>query len=182
MSQKQSDSSITDRVKQAAQRLIDKDPYLNPYAKIIQRRLTKIGQTQSRLTRGIMNLADFAAGHEYFGLHFVDNQWVFREWAPNASHIFLVGDMTGWQNKKEFALTPLDNGVWEIRLPAKAFKHKELYRLRIIWPGGEGDRIPAYARRVVQDPETLIFNAQVWLPPRPYQWRCLRRHLWPQDQ
>jgi 1,4-alpha-glucan branching enzyme len=172
MSQNQSDPSIKDRAKQAAQRLIDKDPYLNPYAQIIQRRLSKIGQTQSRLTRGKMTLADFAAGHEYFGLHFVGNQWIFREWAPNASHIFLVGDMTGWQNKNEFALTPLDDGVWEIRLPAETFKHKDLYRLHIIWPGGEGDRIPAYARRVVQDPQTLIFNAQVWLPARPYQWRC----------
>ena len=172
MSQKQADPSIIDRVKQAAQRLIDKDPYLNPYANIIQRRLSKIDQTQSRLTRGKMNLADFAAGHEYFGLHFVDNQWVFREWAPNANRIFLVGDMTGWQKKKEFALTPLDDGVWEICLPAETFKHKALYRLRIIWPAGEGDRIPTYARRVVQDPETLIFNAQVWRPPRPYQWRC----------
>jgi hypothetical protein len=32
MSQKQSDPSINDRVKQAAQRLIDKDPYLNPWS------------------------------------------------------------------------------------------------------------------------------------------------------
>src|SRR4030066_1438923 len=37
--------------------------------------------------------------------------------------------------------------------------------------GGEGDRIPAYARRVVQDPKTLIFNAQVWLPPQSYRWK-----------
>ncbi len=171
MSQKQSDLSKTDRVKQAAQSLIDNDPYLNPYAEIIKRRLSKIGQTQRRLTQDKMNLADFAAGHEFFGLHFVDNQWIFREWAPNASQIFLVGDMTGWQNKKEFALTPLDDGVWEIRMPAQTLKHEDLYRLRIIWPGGEGDRIPAYARRVVQDPETLIFNAQVWRPPHPYQWQ-----------
>ena len=42
---------------------------------------------------------------------------------------------------------------------------------RMHWPGGEGDRIPAYARRVVQDPNTLIFNAQVWAPPNPYVWK-----------
>ena len=35
-----------------------------------------------------------------------------------------------------------------------------------------GDRIPAYARRVVQDTESLIFNAQVWRPESPYRWRC----------
>jgi 1,4-alpha-glucan branching enzyme len=45
------------------------------------------------------------------------------------------------------------------------------YRLSMHWEGGEGDRIPAYARRVVQDPDTLIFNAQVWSPPESYQWQ-----------
>jgi 1,4-alpha-glucan branching enzyme len=49
--------------------------------------------------------------------------------------------------------------------------HGDLFRLRIQWAGGEGDRIPAYARRVVQDPKTLIFNAQVWLPLEPYSWK-----------
>ena len=50
--------------------------------------------------------------------------------------------------------------------------NEDLYRLRIHWPGGQGDRIPAYSRRVVQDPDTMIFNAQVWLPPEPYTWKC----------
>ena len=49
-------------------------------------------------------------------------------------------------------------------LAADKLRHGDLYRLRMHWPGGEGDRIPAYARRVVQDPNTLIFNAQVWAP------------------
>ena len=52
-----------------------------------------------------MTLADFASGHEYFGLHFQDNEWVFREWAPNADRIFLIGDMTGWQENEAFAFT-----------------------------------------------------------------------------
>jgi 1,4-alpha-glucan branching enzyme len=52
-----------------------------------------------------------------------------------------------------------------------ALRHGDLYRLRIHWNGGRGDRIPAYARRVVQDPGTLIFNAQVWMPDSAYRWR-----------
>ncbi|MEE4605817.1 MAG: alpha-amylase family glycosyl hydrolase, partial [Desulfobacteraceae bacterium] len=118
-----------------------------------------------------MTLADFASGHEYFGLHHRNNQWVFREWAPNAENIFLIGDMTDWQEEEAFSLKRLDNGVWEIRLPPDTFKHRDLYRLRIHWPGGKGDRIPVYARRIVQDSTTLIFNAQVWLPKSSYQWQ-----------
>ena len=166
-------SSNHDQVEQRLKRLLDRDPYLTPYAKIIGRRLSKIAAAQTRLTGGKMTLADFASGHEYFGLHFQDNQWVFREWAPNADRIFMIGDMTGWQEDGSFGLNRLnEEGVWEIRLKADRLKHLDLYRLRIYWDGGQGDRIPAYARRVVQDPETLIFNAQAWFPDAPYQWQC----------
>ncbi len=75
-------------VKQAMDRLLARDPYLKPYEKAIQRRLSKITETETLLTGGKMTLADFASGHEYFGLHFRNKQWVFREWAPNADQNF----------------------------------------------------------------------------------------------
>ena len=153
--------------------LLESDPYLKPYERDLKRRFTRIAKTEKMLTGNKISLADFASGHEYFGLHFYRNEWIFREWAPNADAIYLIGDMTNWQEKKRFALERINSeGVWEIRLPADAMGHEDLYRLRIHWPGGQGDRIPAYARRVVQDPDTLIFNAQVWLPPEPYTWKC----------
>ena len=80
--------------------------------------------------------------------------------------------MSNWQESREFELQKINEyGVWEIHLTADKLKHGDLYRLRIHWAGGEGDRIPAYARRVVQDPKTLIFNAQVWKPTQPYRWK-----------
>jgi 1,4-alpha-glucan branching enzyme len=161
------------KVQHALDRLLKTDPCLEPYAKTIARRLSKIEATEKRLTGGKMKLTDFASGHEFFGLHFRDNQWIFREWAPNADKIFMVGDMTGWQEDDAYALVCRNNeDVWEISLPPDAFNHLDLYRLRVHWPGGEGDRIPAYARRVVQDPDTFIFNTQVWHPADPYQWLC----------
>jgi len=161
------------QVEEKLERLLKSDPYLNPYAEIIRRRLVKIAATEARLTGGRMTLDDFASGHEYFGLHFYENQWIFREWAPNARRIFMIGDMTAWQENDAFALNRInDEGVWEIRLEAGRINHLDLYRLHIHWNGGSGDRIPAYARRVVQDPETLIFNAQVWFPDAAYQWQC----------
>jgi 1,4-alpha-glucan branching enzyme len=153
--------------------LLERDPYLQPYEKDLRRRFTRIVKTEKMLTDDKISLADFASGHEYFGLHFYRNEWIFREWAPNAVAIYLIGDMTNWQEKKRFALERINGeGVWEIRLPADAMGHEDLYRLRIHWPGGQGDRIPAYSRRVVQDPDTLIFNAQVWFPRSPYIWKC----------
>jgi 1,4-alpha-glucan branching enzyme len=167
------DSGQDNRINTILKRLISKDPYLTPYKKTIRRRLLKIIETESRLTQGKRSLADFAAGHEYFGLHFLNGEWAFREWAPNATRIYLIGDMTDWREKKDFSLHRVtEDGNWEIRLSQDKLKHGDHYRLRIHWAGGEGDRIPSYARRVVQDPETLIFNAQAWWPDSSYQWRC----------
>ena len=50
-------------------------------------------------------------------------------------------------------------------------KHGDLYKLKVHWQGGEGERIPAWARRVVQDDRTKIFSAQVWAPEQPYVWK-----------
>ena len=159
-------------MKKLIDRLIQKDALLKSYRESTERRLKITKDTESRLTGGSMALAEFASGHEYFGLHFREDRWVFREWAPNASALYLVGDMTDWEEKKAFVLERVGrNGIWEINLPADTLKHGELYRLRVHWPGGKGERIPAWTRRAVQDPKTLIFNAQVWSPPKPYVWR-----------
>jgi len=154
-------------------KLLAIDPFLQPYRAALERRLRKVEETERKLTQGKMRLTDFASGHEYFGLHFRNGEWVFREWAPNASGIFFIGEPTGWREIPEFALHRTGgDGVWEIRIPGDGLAHGMLYRLRIHWPGGSGDRIPAYARRVVQDPSTLIYNAQVWHPSTPHQWKC----------
>ena len=49
--------------------------------------------------------------------------------------------------------------------------HGDLYKLFIEWPGGGAERLPSYVRRVVQDPQTKVFSAQVWEPAEPYVWK-----------
>ena len=63
------------------------------------------------------------------------------------------------------------NGVWELELKADEMKHGDLFKMKVYWEGGEGERIPAYANRVVQDETTKIFSAQVWAPEKPYHFR-----------
>ncbi len=149
---------------------LTEDPYLRPYLDLIESRKKKTEQTRDQLTQGKMSLSDFASAHEYYGLHLRDDGWVFREWAPNARKIYLIGDFSGWACREEFSLSRLnDQGDWEITFPADRLNDHDLYRLRIFWDGGEGDRIPAYARRVVKDEDSGIFNAQVWLST--YHWQ-----------
>lgn len=146
------------------------DPYLRPYFGEIQNRKQKITDTEQWLTGGKMELKDFASAHEYYGLHDQGESWVFREWAPNATMIYLIGDFSGWECRDEYRLKRInDNGDWELRLDKDAIHDQDLYRLKMFWNGGEGDRLPAYARRVVQDENTKIFNAQVWTSK--YEWQ-----------
>ena len=148
------------------------DPWLDPFLSQIQQRADHIDYLENHLTGGSITLNEFSNAHEYYGLHLRDDQWIFREWAPNATAIYLVGDFSDWQQRDEFALHYGDsNGVWEIRLPTDKLKHGNLYKLKIYWPGGEGERLPAYLRRAVQDPDTHIFTAQVWHPETPYVWK-----------
>ncbi len=148
------------------------DPYLEPYLGQIKERADHIQALENRLTGGVISLDEFSNAHEYYGLHFRDGQWIFREWAPNATAIYLIGDFSNWEQTDAFALHYGDgNGVWEIELPPDALAHGDLYKLKVYWPGGGGERLPAYTRRVVQDPETYIFSAQVWRPETPYIWK-----------
>ncbi|MBR5776756.1 MAG: alpha amylase C-terminal domain-containing protein, partial [Bacteroidaceae bacterium] len=62
-------------------------------------------------------------------------------------------------------------GVWEVKLKKEDLRHLDIYKLSVHWKGGKGERIPAWARRVVQDEQTHIFSAQVWAPEEEYQWK-----------
>ncbi|MFO7965679.1 MAG: alpha amylase C-terminal domain-containing protein [Desulfobacterales bacterium] len=150
----------------------DSDPWLQSFKECILKRNAAVLRTFESLTKQTGRLADFASGHLYFGLHKHQDEWIFREWAPNATAVHFIGEATQWRELPEYRLCRVDeNGAWEVRLPEEKIKHGDLYRLRMHWENGCGDRLPAYATRVVQDPETYIFNAQVWRPEPAYQWR-----------
>lgn len=152
--------------------IIKNDPWLKPYTDSIVGRHEDAIRKEAELTQAGGTLNDFANAHNYFGLHrTADGGWVFREWAPNATEIYLVGEFNGWQQQPQYSMSRLDNGVWEIILSPDALKHGQLFKLRVHWNGGEGERVPAYATRVVQDDYTKIFSAQVWSPEEPYQFK-----------
>ena len=149
--------------------IIKHDLWLEPFEEAINGRYRYVLGKKSELTNGgKQSLSDFATGYLYFGLHKTSKGWVFREWAPNATQIYLIGTFSNWKEDQAYAMTRLENGNWEIELPADVLHHGDLYKLIVHWNGGCGERIPAWATRVVQDAQTGIFNAQVWDPQTPY--------------
>ncbi len=152
--------------------IIKNDPWLEPFAAAITGRHQDAVDTEKRLIGKNGSLTDFANAHRYFGLHhFNDGSWTFREWAPNATGITLIGDFSEWKPLEEYRLKRGDNGVWEGVFAADALRHGQNYKMLVEWQGGCGERIPAYANRVVQDPTTHIFSAQVWAPKEQYVWQ-----------
>ena len=151
--------------------IIRHDPWLEPYSEAIKGRHEDAVRKETELVGKGGNLVDFANAHQYFGLHKTKTGWVFREWAPNATAIYLIGTFNDWKESDSYKLTSIGNGTWEITLPKGAMKHGDLYKLMMHWEGGCGERIPAYSTRTVQDEKTLIFSAQVWFPPRKYKFK-----------
>lgn len=149
--------------------ILKNDPWLEPFRAAIEGRHEDALRKEKELTGGEIKLSDFANGHRFFGLHRDENGWKFREWAPNATKIYLIGTFNDWQEREDYGLKRLENGVWELTLPEKAIKHGDIYKLHVYWDGGDGERIPSYATRVVQDEKSYIFSAQVWAPENPYQ-------------
>lgn len=154
-------------------KILRNDPWLEPFADAIVGRHDEIVRKLKSLTADYDgSIADFANAYKYFGLHRQpDGSWVFREYAPNASCIWLIGDFSNWERQDIYRLSRISGEEWEVKLPADALHDGDLYKMFVEWGGGSGERIPAYATRVVQDPDTKIFSAQVFAPEHPYEFK-----------
>ncbi|MBQ0077179.1 MAG: alpha amylase C-terminal domain-containing protein [Bacteroidales bacterium] len=152
-------------------RIYENDPWLEPFKDAIDARHDRIEACRRTLLGRKKRLSSCFNNHLWYGLHFEEGHWVFREWAPNATRIYLIGEFNNWKRTEGYRLQPCGNGDWEITLPDFFLHHGQLYKLWIEWSGGGAERLPSYARRVVQDPESKVFCAQVWQPAEPYRWR-----------
>ena len=164
-------AKVSAGVTQHQLKLIKSDVYLEPFTEAINGRYQAYLDKKVQLVGEKGSLNDFASGYLYFGLHKIDDTWVLREWAPNAIDIFVVGDFNDWKESAKYAMKRLKGtGNWELKIKNKNFRHGTHFKLIIHWEGGCGERIPAWANRVVQDPETHLFSAQVWDPEEKYVW------------
>ena len=73
------------------ERLLAKDPWLTPYREALLQRRHTLDAARRKLLGPDMSLIDIAREHAYFGLHREAEGWVFREWAPRAHPVYLLG-------------------------------------------------------------------------------------------
>jgi len=155
------------RAKSMTERFYKADPWLDPFREIIEARLAYISYREKLFTGG-RSMTDYANGHHWYGLHRTPEGWVFREHAPNATSIILTGTFSEWKEDGRYALSRTAEGDWVGEFDAGMLSHGDLYKMIVKWKGGQGERIPAYATRAVQDEVTKIFSAQVWNPENEY--------------
>ncbi|MDD6024921.1 MAG: alpha amylase C-terminal domain-containing protein [Oscillospiraceae bacterium] len=145
------------------------NPELKPYAGDIQMRLRRFYEEKERLAPS-GKLADFANGYLFYGIHRTETGWVYREWAPGAESMHLVGDFNGW-NPESHPMEPIGDGNWEIRLEGRdTLKHLDYVKVAVTANGKTELRIPLYATYVVQDPNTYAFCSRIWSPEEPFCW------------
>ncbi|NOU60165.1 alpha amylase C-terminal domain-containing protein [Marinifilum caeruleilacunae] len=149
--------------------IVKSDPQLRPFQSIIENRLGRMVEKSNELSK--TNLSDFANGYRYYGLHQNEENWIFREWAPNATNIYLIGDFNNWRESKEYEFEKMENGNFELIIDKSKIPCQVLYKLSVHWEGGQGERIPVWTNRVVQDEETKLFSAQIWQTESDYKWK-----------
>lgn len=150
-------------------KILSIDPWLKPFERDIRLRMERFSDIRKTLLGAKADLVSLANGHLYFGFHKTDTGWVYREWAPGADAMHLIGDFNGW-NRESHPMIRTEAGVWEIALDgADALVHGQRVKVQVTKNGVKADHISPYIRRVVQNPDKT-FSGQIWAPPKPFQW------------
>ncbi len=154
----------------AMYKIFEFNPQLRSFEKDIDLRMSLYKETRGKLLSTTDSLSEFANAHQYYGFHHVEGGWFYREWAPNAKALYLTGAFNKW-NRTSHPLKNLGNGNWEIFLPGDdALKDGSKVKVVVQTHLGQADRIPLYARRVVQDKKTTSWCAEVVDDAKAFRW------------
>lgn len=157
--------------------LIKDEPWLEGFEKAVQARIDRFHSAKFHIENEFGSILEFANFHQYYGVHYepIRKGWTYREWAPAAQQLFLMGDFNNW-DRYSHPLKKNRRGDWEIFLPYYDYKasfiHESKIKVHVVGENGSAlDRIPAYITRVIQDEASHDFSGQLWFPETPYEWK-----------
>eukprot|EP00879_Flechtneria_rotunda_P003913 GHRR01004153.1.p1 GENE.GHRR01004153.1~~GHRR01004153.1.p1 ORF type:complete len:475 (+),score=109.12 GHRR01004153.1:81-1505(+) len=121
-------------------------------------------------------LEKFSQGWKYYGFNRGEckgktGQW-YREWAPGAKALALVGEFNNWEPKDDHWAFKNEYGVWELFLPDKpdgtpVIPHRTKIKSRVENINGEWvEKIPAWIKWATQEWNEVLFNGVHWEPPQ----------------
>ena len=136
-------------------KIFDYDPYLLPFEKDIILRNERLDALKKRILPPFSNkreekraLLSFASAYEYYGFHKVKGGYVYREYAPHAKELYLVGDFNDW-NRFSHKLIRHFDGSFEIFIPQNIEGSR--IKVRVVADNFDELKIPLYANYVVRN-------------------------------
>lgn len=159
--------------KQRIESLLEKDAWLEEFRSDLELRVERYTEKRAELVGASDSLVDFSNAHQYYGFHRTEDGWVYREWAPAAESLFLVGDFNNWAPRSH-PLARLENGDWEIHLGPEALRHRSRLKVIVRFDGQDHYKIPLFMNYVIQevhDDGSNDFIGELWAPETPYVWQ-----------
>ena len=151
-------------------KIFEYDPSLKPFEADFDLRMQRYKQKKKELLPKGVKLKEFANGYQYFGFHKHADGWYYREWAPGADQLYLTGDFCNW-DRRAYPMTKLENGAFELFIPGVDTLQDGMLVMTVVVRGGqEMDRIPLYAKRVIQIPGTIDWSAVIYDPEGDFRW------------
>lgn len=154
---------------------IAKDALLEPHREHLKYRYETFEKRKAAIASAESSVEKFALGYEKYGFT-VDKATgdvTYREWAPAAAHLALIGDFNGW-NAGATPMTKSEFGTWEVTLPKGTIAHGSRVKVRV-YAGdrGEFDRIPAWCRRATVEPGVMGagYDGVFWAPEETYEFK-----------
>ncbi len=153
--------------------LVLADGWLAPYEREITSRMRLFDSQMAAIRKRYGSLEECANGFTRMGFNRVaeTGEWVYREWAPGARELYLIGDFNGW-DRASHPMTRRADGVWEITLPPDSLAHGQHVKVHVVGADNERrDRMPAWIRFTEQNPQTFDYSGLIWEPETPYEWK-----------
>ncbi|GAA5021460.1 1,4-alpha-glucan branching enzyme [Marivirga lumbricoides] len=152
--------------------LIKDDPWLAPYETDLNTRFKYFQDELKRIEKQYGSLLNYANRHQELGFHHdsAKKGWWYKEWAPAAEKLYLKGDFNDWNNESH-PLKKGENDIWEIFIPdSEGLKNLSKVKVRVQASNGINDRMPAYTRYAIQDPQSHDFTACIWQSSKKFKW------------
>ncbi|HAD98187.1 MAG TPA: 1,4-alpha-glucan-branching enzyme, partial [Cryomorphaceae bacterium] len=115
--------------------IIQDDPWLKPYQEDIDERYMFFSKKRKEIEKEEGSLLAYAHRDLFLGFNY-DTQkkgWRYREWAPAAQQLWLIGDFNRW-NPESHPLEKREGGIWEIFIPdgENGLAHRQLLKVKVL--------------------------------------------------
>ena len=157
--------------------LVDLDPWLENHRYLVLDRINYFDAQLAQIESAVESLDKMSLGHKYFGFNrgeYNGNAGVwYREWAPGALSLALIGDFNGWERFRH-PMKKDEFGTWSIFLSDEEYKDKLVHgskvKVFVSTKDRSLDRIPTYITKVVQEKDHS-FSGIYWQPEKGYVWK-----------